>query len=603
MDLSGSSTSGAADAAGNATTSSSTSIPCRDQVYCLELAKRAVARAALHLGITNMTAEVLDTLGDVLCEYLQRLGGVLAHNVESSGRTTQHCNALDMIRAVEICTSPAVNRVHFTSSDAAAGATGNAATGNTAAAALTTNHHKSNGQYQEENGNSGTDRNRDNHNNAHPPGSWQGLAAFCFGPNWQDQKEKEIEAAELQGAGGKVGPRAVSQQEEAEKDCQEGWRAPYPDEVALFPLCSKRVANPHGMTKKGQLMNLYGRLAPPTDNPSEILRGQDLISAEDADQERQNMERILGRLPETAWGGLTPPPTARAAGSTTATTSNGAGTGTAGATTDGKDGAGAASGGTGAKRKLEEDDTAIKKEDAKAEDATGAAGDKKTETTDEKSNNSKEKDDKTGAQPAKKKVKLEDGSAKASKASTPKKKKNAAKDGEKDDEEMKDVEPDATGESKNPDDTEASAATQKAAGGQTYNYVPTFYPSIPNMAVGADAAGLRQTTVIDILEAQSSEAAASGNAASATDPNTAATFGLRSALVELGTSYWGSHADDDTSTMNTAVEGVDASKVPAGRGTAAAAPSQGPIVPLGRASGSRVSRILEGSMDAAAMQP
>jgi Bromodomain associated len=610
MDLTGG-ISSAADGSGNAT-NSSTSIPCRDQVYSLEVAKRAVARAALHLGITSMTVEVLDTLGDVLCEYIQRLGGVLAHNVESSGRSTQHCNAMDMIRAVELCTSPAVNRVHFTSATTAAGiANGNAATtsdaafNNSAAAhssAPTTNHnnishtqnHTTSISNREENGNTTDDRNRDSHSNVHAHDSWQGLAAFCFGPNWQDdKKESELEVADLQGAGGKVGPRAMSQQEEAEKDCQEGWRAPYPDEVLPFPLCSPRVANPHGMTKMGQLMNLYGRSKAPSGNPADIMRGQDFISAEEAEKERQDMEGILDTMPESTWGGFTPPSTAPAI---TATAANGSGPASTGAIAEGKDSGSAANGAAGSKRKLDEDEAAIKKED-KADDATGAgAGDNKSESVDEKANNSKEKEDKTGVQPAKKKVKLEDGSAKTTKASTPKKKKAAAKDSDKDDEKTKDTEPNASAPSNAPEDATKASANPKTTGGRTFNYVPTFYPPIPTMATGEDVASLLKTTVVDMLDAHTTAVKAPSTA----DVTTTTTYGLRSALVGLGTSYWGSQGDDDPSSE--VGERDDSSKVPAGRGDAAPAPSRGPIEPLGRASGSRVSRILEGSMDAAVMQ-
>jgi hypothetical protein len=44
-----------------------------DDVYSHEVARRSVARAALHLGLDSMSEEALDVLGDVLLTYLQRV--------------------------------------------------------------------------------------------------------------------------------------------------------------------------------------------------------------------------------------------------------------------------------------------------------------------------------------------------------------------------------------------------------------------------------------------------------------------------------------------------------------------------------------------------
>jgi hypothetical protein len=44
-----------------------------DDVYSYEVARRSVARAALHLGLDSMSEEALDVLGDVLLAYLQRV--------------------------------------------------------------------------------------------------------------------------------------------------------------------------------------------------------------------------------------------------------------------------------------------------------------------------------------------------------------------------------------------------------------------------------------------------------------------------------------------------------------------------------------------------
>lgn len=42
-----------------------------DAAYCTEIARRSVARAALHLGTEGMETEALDVLGSVLLGYLE----------------------------------------------------------------------------------------------------------------------------------------------------------------------------------------------------------------------------------------------------------------------------------------------------------------------------------------------------------------------------------------------------------------------------------------------------------------------------------------------------------------------------------------------------
>lgn len=45
----------------------------KDKQYSHEIAKRSVARAALHLGITSMSSEALDVMGDALITFLERI--------------------------------------------------------------------------------------------------------------------------------------------------------------------------------------------------------------------------------------------------------------------------------------------------------------------------------------------------------------------------------------------------------------------------------------------------------------------------------------------------------------------------------------------------
>jgi hypothetical protein len=165
-----------------------------DDLYCALIARRAVARAALHLGIADMTAEALDVLGDVLLEFLERLGRTISHSVEASGRSSAHVHVLDAMRAVEWCTTTAVTQVYS--------------------------------------------RRGDEHDT-----SWKGLAAFLFGPEWMHNTEKRSEITGGGGGGGKVGPRSTA---------QAGWHAPYPEEIPNFPVVSHPalIANPHSLQPK-----------------------------------------------------------------------------------------------------------------------------------------------------------------------------------------------------------------------------------------------------------------------------------------------------------------------------------------------------------------
>lgn len=117
-------------------------------------------------------------------------------------------------------------------------------------------------------------------------------------------------------------------------------------------------------------------------------------------------------------------------------------------------------------------------------------------------------------------------------------------------------------------------------------HVPSFYPAPPIMKVATAKKGrtiVDTPTVPRVLEREEQEGSRS----------------VRSSLVQLG-SYWGSGWDDPS---NSKLSDKASLAVPLGRSDVGEqAPSSALVVPLGRASGSRVSRILEGSMDAAAMQ-
>jgi len=171
-----------------------------DHEYCAELARRSAARAALHLGIENMSCDALDVIGDALLVYLERLSQSISRAVESSGRTSAHSNVLDALRAIERCTAPAAYQVACDTKAAAAAAANAATTG-------------------KENGNltaPGTihSSSGDVTNGVGPPPqpvgigqldrSWESLATFCFGANWihlcpkeeeEEQKEQTTDQA------------------------------------------------------------------------------------------------------------------------------------------------------------------------------------------------------------------------------------------------------------------------------------------------------------------------------------------------------------------------------------------------------------------------
>ena len=181
-----------------------------DDVFNHEVAKRSVARAALHLGVDSMSEEALDVMGDVLLTYIQRVAKTISQMVESSNRTTAHVNVLDALRAVDMCTSPALHQIHMEGDESV----GPSDVG------------------------------------------WKDLASFIFGPDWMQRKE-EVTQPE---AGGKVGPSSVANK--AEK----GWEAPYLDEIPHYPRASKACANPHRLGRH-EALSLHGQMPSPTHEP------------------------------------------------------------------------------------------------------------------------------------------------------------------------------------------------------------------------------------------------------------------------------------------------------------------------------------------------
>ncbi len=169
----------------------------KDYYYTQKLAQRSVARAALHLGMESMSQDTLHVLSDALLCYMEKIGSFMSHFVERDGgaaglvvdsehnttittssnsstkksrqvnqhasskkaisptgrivggnRWSGHVNVLDVLHAVECCTSHTVNQVDF----------------------------------NEEKSSSSTSSSVGELN--HMNNSWEGLAEFLFGKDW-----------------------------------------------------------------------------------------------------------------------------------------------------------------------------------------------------------------------------------------------------------------------------------------------------------------------------------------------------------------------------------------------------------------------------------
>jgi hypothetical protein len=121
-------------------------------------------------------------------------------------------------------------------------------------------------------------------------------------------------------------------------------------------------------------------------------------------------------------------------------------------------------------------------------------------------------------------------------------------------------------------------------GQKNVSFLPTFYPPLPNVS--------KSRAVLDISSARGTNGP-HDSSIFAKGPDSsiqASSPSIRSTLVGLG-EYWGSRSEDDASLQQV--------RVLPGRSTVPVTVGAPSIVPLGRASGSRVSRILEGSADAA----
>ncbi len=506
----------------------------RDPMYSFEIARRAVGRAALHLGIDSMTEQALDVMADVLLQYLARTGRALSHLAESSRRTSAHVNVLDAFQACQLVSSPAVGCLHLqgeeNGEETMVATEGNVESASANGSNGTSSAPPSNGAKAKPTSVSST--------------SWKGLASFVFGPNWLHEKdnqeylmdlaakngENESSDREPAAGGGKVFPASLENGDgpeggvgEPSRRTKKGWDAPFPDEIPAFPRASVTCANPHALPAK-----VTGGL---TTSPS-VYRKVD-VDADEAEEDEQEALNELEALSDKVFL----PETAAESGLVAA---DGSGWGSIDGTN---------------KRSRDGSQVVDKDEDGDVE-----------------------------MQPAKK-IKFQEGT-KAGDASLAK---------------------------------EAGKASSEAE--EVFLYVPTFYPRPPSTKAVVDD----RRTVVDGMddreqrllqqqrtqEQQEQQVFASNESLESvsTPLRDASSRGIQSSLIRLGTNgYWGSGWDKASSSSSSSAKAL---AVPMGRKVVASSASGGPggraapddpIIPMSRASGSRVSRVLEGSMDAAAMQ-
>lgn len=607
----------------------------KDPIYSFEIARRAVGRAALHLGIDSMTEQSLDVMADILLQYLGRTGRALSHLAEASRRTSMHVNVLDAFQACQLVASPAVGRLHLQEPEeeeedeiivkvapvpkpiegssagmSADGTTANlngigiggSASASSPAAAVPSN------------GGTALKTKPNAMVSSLSSTGWKGLASFVFGPNWLHEKDNEEYLMELaasralagttgddangeggtelqsSGAGGKVFPSALpngltdggdhhggigiglgiaGEMVGRKRNRRKGWDAPYPDEIPIFPRASATCANPH--TLPARITGGPSAAAGTAAATSSTVYRKIEVDAEEAKEDSQEALNELEALSDEVFL----PHSAQEA-------INMKGNGVVPAVGDSAWGS---IDGTG-KCISTESSAAMKDEDGDVE-----------------------------MQPRTKKVKFGDGSSNTEAANgnnaLPKSKVGASVQGT--------------------DTPNLGAKGVTVEDEEGFLYVPTFYPPPPSTKVVVDD----RRTVVDgvddrqqrLLQQQRTQqkqeqqafatkaaieplegAALSTSSSSAHNHDTLdldSSKVVRSSLIRLGNnSYWGSGWDNNpsSSTSLAVPMGRKVGKDSGGGSSGGRVAPDDPIVPMNRASGSRVSRVLEGSMDAAAMQ-
>jgi hypothetical protein len=533
-----------------------------------------VGRAALHLGIDSMTEQAIDVMADVLLQYLSRTGKALSHLAEASHRTSAHVNVLDAFQACQLVASPAVGRLHLQEPEeeeediistpvkksdgaVAEGATINGTNGSS------TNPSGSPRASTPSNGGASQPSNASS--SSHSSTGWKGLAAFVFGPNWLQEKDHDEYLMELTAKNGADASNGEG------RELSSGGGKVFPSSLE-----NGNADDPHGgvgdMGALGRKRNRRkGWDAPFPDDVPAFPRASLSCANPHA-------------LPARVTGGLS---------------------------------SAAASGGV-AYRKVDVDAEEADEEEQEALTELEALSDEVFLPPIE-SDSASAGDSAWGSIDGKNKRKLDPSAA-------------ATKDEDGDVEMQPSTKKVKFGVDSKIDKGNASQKNERIAGvkgesvpvEEEFPYVPSFYPPPPSTKVVVDD----RRTVVDgmddrqqrLLQQQRSQQqqeqqvfasdaaneSLDGASTSLRDAmNIDSSRGVRSSLIRLGNnSYWGSGWDKASSSVSSA----PTLAVPMGRKVGGASASGGktapddPIIPMSRASGSRVSRVLEGSMDAAAMQ-
>lgn len=535
-----------------------------DKIYSFEIARRVVGRAALHLGIDSMTEQSLDVMADVLLQYLSRTGQALSHLVESSRRTSAHVNVLDAFQACQLVTSPAVGRLHLQEpeeeEEMLSASTNPSSERNNGTSEGTSSTTSTNGIASSSTNAGNVSIQSSENSSLYSVTGWKGLAAFSFGPKWLEEKDEDIldpsmmsanidengEGRPLSsgGAGGKVFPSSLADVREDNSDVGGG------DNLSQYGRTRNRRRGGWDAPYPDDIPTFpraSATCANPHALPAKLIGGDSSGGGSvayrkvdvDAEEAAEEEHEAMHELEGMSDDVFASPPVTLIA--TTVGSSWGSINGNN-------------------KRKLDRQDT---------------------------SNN----EDDDNNLPATKKLKLDDGNKVANNNST-KKKKALAKATIGDDENRTNIE-------NNP-----------SAMSDEFLYIPSFYPRPPSTKVLLDE---RRTVVDDqqqrILQQQRQQQQQQEQQVSTSKDlpislaDQDSSQGVRSSLVRMDqNNYWGS-GWDQTSTlavpMGRRMNAVGGNTNLSGGATAAA---EVPIIPLNRASGSTVSRILEGSMDAAAMQ-
>jgi hypothetical protein len=309
-----------------------------DATYCEWVARRAVARAALHLGIEDMTEEALHVLSTCLLDYLGRVGALTAAHAEASGRSTSHCNVLDAIRAVELCTAPSAIHAGQVESSTTNGeeeepVDETAMPAETAVAAGTTTDSTT----TTTNGDNGSAN--PNARTKHPVNSWKSLAQFCFGVDWDQQpphggpnsslSSSANAAAAMSGGGRGIGSKgaAVIDHDAVVATLRKkgGWSAPFPEEIPIFPIRKSSLTSSSSRLEE-EMPPLHSSPAAATTTTASSKDDDDgdakMASADDDDNDAddaEDLETFIEQRELKMWGVLLDAATATTAPATVAT--------------------------------------------------------------------------------------------------------------------------------------------------------------------------------------------------------------------------------------------------------------------------------------------